>query len=102
MCVSLTDDGRRQAKLPVKHGGLGVLSDSDIALPAYLAFVFGSAELSLQLLPSSLTQFGGTNDVKYNHYVDIIMAVDHHVTNTRCIDCCQSENMESPSAGYRR
>ena len=30
------------------------------------------------------------------------MAIDHHVTNTRCIDCCQSENMESSSAGYRR
>ena len=28
--VSLTDDGWRQAKLPVKHGGLGVLSASDI------------------------------------------------------------------------
>lgn len=68
--VSLTDDGWRQAKLPVKHGGLGVLSASDIALPAFLASVFGSAELSLQLLPSSLTQLGGTNDVKYNHYVD--------------------------------
>ena len=49
--VSLTDDGWRQAKLPVKHGGLGVLSASDIALPAFLASVFGSAELSLQLLP---------------------------------------------------
>ena len=38
--MSLTDDGWRQAKLPVKHGGLGVLSASDIALPAFLASVF--------------------------------------------------------------
>ena len=43
--LRLTDDGWRQAKLPVKHGGLGVLSASDIALPAFLASVFGSAEL---------------------------------------------------------
>jgi len=68
--VTLTDDGH-QAKLPVKHGGLGVLSASDLALSAFLASVFGSAELSLKLLPSSLTQNGGTNDINYKYYMVI-------------------------------
>jgi len=42
-----------------------------------LASVFGSAELSLKLLPSSLTQLGGTNNVNYKHYMDIWQSIDH-------------------------
>jgi len=38
--VTLTDEGWHQDKLPVKHGGLGVLSASDLALPAFLASAF--------------------------------------------------------------
>ena len=52
-----------------------MLSASDVALPAFLASVFGSAELSLKLLPSSLTQLGGTNDVKYHHYITIWQSI---------------------------
>jgi hypothetical protein len=69
-CV-VTNDGWRRAKLPVKHGGLSVLCASDIALLTYLASIFESAELSLQLLSSSLMQLGGTSNVKYTHYVGI-------------------------------
>jgi len=38
--VTLPDEGLHQATLPVKHGGIGVLSASDLALPAFLASVF--------------------------------------------------------------
>jgi len=45
---------------------------------------------------------GGTNDVNYKYY-NGHMAVDHQLdTNTRFVDRCQSENMESSSTGYRR
>jgi len=73
--VTLTDDGWLQAKLPVKHCGLGVLSASDLALPAFLASVFGSAELSLKLLSSSSTQHGGTNVINYKYYMDIWQSI---------------------------
>ena len=73
--ASLSDDGWRQAKLPVKHGGLGVSSASDIALPSFLASVVGSAELSIKLLPSSMSQLGGTNDAKYNIYINIWQSI---------------------------
>jgi len=99
--VTLTDDGH-QAKLPVKHGGLGVLSASDLALPAFLASVFGSAELSLKLLPSSLTQLGGTNDVTYKCDMDIWQSSTKKPTPDSSIAVNQKIWSHQPcSNGYR-
>jgi hypothetical protein len=53
--VALTDDAWAQAKLPVKFGGLGVLAASEVALPAFIASVIGTADLT-----SSFTVFDWT------------------------------------------
>ena len=55
----LSDEAWDQAKLLVKHGGLGITTASDVALPVFIASVIGSAELSLQILPPSLSNVGG-------------------------------------------
>jgi len=98
----LTDDGWHQAKLPVKHGGLSLLSASDLALPAFLASVLRSAVLSQKTATIIIDALDGTNDVNYKYYMNIYMAVDHQETNTRFVDRCQSESMESSPTGYRR
>ena len=69
--VTLSDDAWSQSKLPVKLGGLGVLSASDIAVPAFIASVIGSADLALKVLPSSLAGNTGSNDADYIRYVSL-------------------------------
>ena len=54
-----------QAVLPVARGGLGVRLASDIALPAFLSSVAGSAHLALQILPQRLHKSAGIDDDLY-------------------------------------
>lgn len=68
--VSLTDDAWNQAKLPVKLGGLGLLAAADVALPAFIASVIGSAELCLQILPAALVHLGATMDHDFQQYIN--------------------------------
>lgn len=75
--VALTDDCWDQAKLPVNLGGLGVLAADDIALPAFIASVIGSAALTLQILPTSLAHIAGTNDQHFIHYVKEWQSITH-------------------------
>jgi hypothetical protein len=49
--------------------GLAVLSASDIAIPAFIASVIGSADLTLKVLPSSQAGNTGSNVVDYIRYV---------------------------------
>jgi len=84
-----------QAKLPVKHGGIGVLSAS--ALPAFLASVLISKTSTIIIDATWWHQ---------RHQLQILglyghMAVDHQDTNIRFVDRCQSENMMSSSTAYR-
>ena len=44
--VRLGDNQWRQATQPVKHGGLGVRSSSDVCLPAFISSAFQNQELS--------------------------------------------------------
>ncbi len=52
----LTDTAWDQAKLPVKLGGIGILSARDVSLPAFIASVIGSASITTQLLLLSCYQ----------------------------------------------
>jgi Reverse transcriptase (RNA-dependent DNA polymerase) len=49
--VHLNDDAWRQATLPISFGGLGIRLPADLALPAFISSVVGSASLSDSLLP---------------------------------------------------
>ena len=51
--VSLNETSWKQASLPVRLGGLGIRSCSDLALPCHLASYHGSAQLVRQILESS-------------------------------------------------
>jgi len=77
---------------------LGVFSAPDLALPSFLASVFGSAELSLKLLPSSLTQLGGTNDVNYKYYMDTWQSI----TKTQTPDSSIAANQKTWSHHLKR
>jgi len=90
MYVTLPDEGWHQAKLTIKHGGIGVLIASDLALPAFLASVFISKTATIIIDATYKLQ------ILYGH-----MAVDHQDTNIRFVDRCQSENMMSSSTAYR-
>jgi len=94
--VTLTDKGLHQAKLPVEHGGIGVLSASDLALPAFLASVFIS-KTSTIIIDATWWHQRRQLQIFHGH-----MAVDHQDTNISFVDRCQSENMMSSSTGYRR
>ena len=50
--IKLTGDSLEQATLPVKHGGLGLRSASDVALPAFISSVKGSSDVTSRLLDS--------------------------------------------------
>jgi len=82
--------------LPVKHGGLGVLSASDLALPAFLASVFISKTATI-IIDATWWHQRRQLQILYGQ-----MAVDHQDTNTIFVDRCQSKNMMSSSTGYRR
>jgi len=94
--VTLTDEGWHQAKLPVKHGGIGVLSASDLAPPAFLASVF---IIKTPTISIDATWWHQRRQLQmfYGH-----MAVDHQDINIRFVDLCQSENMMPSSTGHRR
>jgi hypothetical protein len=68
--VALTDDTWAQAKLPVKFGGLGVLAASEVALPAFIASVIGTADLTSSLLPPALRCLTGQYDHDVVQYID--------------------------------
>jgi hypothetical protein len=68
--VALTDDAWAQAKLPVKFGGLGVLAASEVALPAFIASVIGTADLTSSLLPPALRCLTGQYDHDVVQYID--------------------------------
>ena len=63
--VQLSDAAWYQAILPVTKGGLGIRAASDIALPAFLSSVVGSAALTSRLLPDRLSNVSGLNDELY-------------------------------------
>ena len=63
--VQLSDAAWYQAILPVSNGGLGIRAASDIALPAFLSSVVGSAALTSRLLPDRLSNVSGLNDELY-------------------------------------
>ena len=63
--INMIDAAWNQATLPVSSGVLGVQLATDLALPAFLSSVAGSAGLILQLLPSLLHNTSGLNDVSY-------------------------------------
>ena len=50
--VDFDDVGWTQATLPLRHGGLGIRSASDIALPAFLSSAFASSTLVSEILSS--------------------------------------------------
>ena len=52
--VKLSDSTWTQASLPVRAGGLGVRSTTQLAPPAYLASAAGCAHLVQQILPQRL------------------------------------------------
>ena len=54
-----------QAVLPVASGGIGVRLATDVALPAFLSSVVGSAPLVLQVLPERLHASVGTDDALF-------------------------------------
>jgi len=89
--VTFTDEGLHQAKLPVKHGGIGVLSASDLALPAFLASVFISKTATI-IIDATWWNQRRQLQILYGH-----MTVDQPDINTRFVDRCRSENMESSS-----
>jgi hypothetical protein len=66
----LTDSAWDQAKLPVKLGGIGILSARDVSLPAFIASVIGSASITTQLLPDSVAGSSGLNDEFLNQYIN--------------------------------
>jgi len=74
-------------KLPVKHGGLGVLSASDLALLMAVLSVFISKTI---IIDATWWHQWRQLQILYGH-----MAVDHQDTNIRFVDRCQSENMMS-------
>ena len=53
--ISLSEDQWRQAALPVKAGGLGIRSASELASSAFLASAAGASDLVLRLLPRRLS-----------------------------------------------
>lgn len=63
--VDLSEGVWSQATLPVSSGGLGVRLATDLALPAFLSSVAGSAELIMQLVPSRLHAVSGLQDPHY-------------------------------------
>ena len=63
--VNLTETVWSQATLPVSSGGLGVRLAMDLALPAFLSSLNGSAALALQLLPSRFDTSPGIQDPVY-------------------------------------
>jgi len=80
----------------IKHGGLGVLRASDLALPAFLASVFISKTAAI-IIDATWWHQRRQLQRLYGH-----MAVDHQDTNIRFVDRCQSENMMSSSTAYCR
>ena len=63
--VDLSEAVWGQATLPVSSGGLGVRLATDLALPAFLSSVAGSAKLAMRLLPSHLHGESGLQDPLY-------------------------------------
>ena len=63
--VDLTETVWSQATLPVSSGGLGVRLAMELALPAFLSSVNGSAALTLQLMPSRFHASSGIQDPFY-------------------------------------
>jgi len=63
--IQLSESAWLQASLPVAVGGIGVRTASQIALPAFLSSVAGSADLCRQILPSRLQTVTGTQDASY-------------------------------------
>ena len=53
--VALTDEAWEQAALPLRHGGLGVRSVQDLALPSYIASLTASAPLVSAICPPTST-----------------------------------------------
>lgn len=60
--VQLSNAAWCQASVPVNKGGLGIRAASDVALPASLSPVVGSAALTSRLLPDCLSNVSGLND----------------------------------------
>ena len=54
--VIFDNSGWQQAKLPVRFGGLGLRSCSDISLPAYLSSLASSRSLIQSVLPNNIEQ----------------------------------------------
>ena len=52
--ADLTDEGWRQASLPVRWGGFGVRSAVSLAAPAYLASAAGALDRLIRILPARL------------------------------------------------
>ena len=71
--VDLTNDGWRQASLPVRWGGLGVRSSVMLAPSAYLASAASTANLVTKLLPASMQNIP-------NRFIPAALAVWRTVT----------------------
>jgi hypothetical protein len=76
--VSLSNDSWRQAKLPVKLGGLGIMAASDIAIPAFIYSVKGAANMTFKLLPSGFCNQAGQNDVNLVDHIDHWQKIANH------------------------
>jgi hypothetical protein len=63
--IQLSDAVWCQAIIPVNKGGFGVRAASDIALPAFLSSVVGSAALTSRLMLDRLSNVSGLNDELY-------------------------------------
>ena len=61
--VKMDDTGWRQATLPVKFGGLGLRSASDISLSAYLSSLHSSRTLVQEILAQS-TEFSSDTEIR--------------------------------------
>ena len=48
--VKFSEDSRKQSSLPVRHGGLGIRSAVDIAIPCFLASSYSNLPLIIQIL----------------------------------------------------
>ena len=61
--VSLSDDQRLQASLPVKFGGLGIRRVSSLTSPAFLASAVGSRDLQNQILHTDMIMLDSVLDI---------------------------------------
>jgi hypothetical protein len=83
--VALTDDAWAQAKLPVKFGGLGVLAASEVALPAFIASVIGTADLTSSLLPPALRCLTGQYDHDVVQYCNSAVLFASYPIRLHCV-----------------